>query len=249
MSMQVNSVAIADRTGLAAYVKFQREQLKWKRELLAPMAGVSLSTIDRIERIERVECGEPVRPAAPQSVAGALGLERDAFTRPRPELNEREQADWLDRMRIWLETHVPVKVALLRNEAQLRSLAETQFVVFDGDLGEAAADDLGELRDCLDLAGFILGTVDGTISPPPERGFRMRTLYADIFAHVLEMERRHEAVCLVGTYTAETDIEYLSKAHVGVLALRSKRYNPAAIKGDTLFAERRIDRGSVAWDR
>lgn len=241
--MQINSMAIADRTGLAAYVRFQREQLKWKRDLLASMAGVSLSTIERIER------AEPVRSAALQSVAGALGLERDTFTRPRPELSEREQADWMDRMRIWLETHVPVKVAPLRNEAQLRSLAETQFVVFDSDLGEAAADDLGELREWLDLAGFIRGTVDGTISPPPERGFRMRTLYADIFAHVREMERRHDAVCLVGSYAAETDIEYLTDAQVGVLALRSKVNNPAAIKVDTLFAERRINRRSVAWDR
>lgn len=241
--MQMNSMAEADRIGLAAYVKFQREQLKWKRGLLASMAGVSLSTVERIER------GEPVRPDALQSVAGALGLERDAFTRPRPELDERQQAEWLDRLRTWLETHVPVKVAPLRNEAQLRSLAKTQFVVFDSDLGEAAADDLGELREWLDLAGFIRGTMDGTISPPPERGFRMRTLYADIFAHVQEMERRHGAVCLVGSYAAETDFRHVPEAQVGVLALRSKLNNPAAIKIDTLFADRRIDRGSVVWDR
>lgn len=142
-----------------------------------------------------------------------------------------------------------MKVAPLRNEAQLRSLAETQFVVFDSDLGEAAADDLGELREWLDLAGFIRGTTDGTISPPPERGFRMRTLYADILAHVRQLERRHCAVCLVGSYAAETDIEYLTEAQVSVLALRSKVNNPAAIKVDTLFAERRINHGSIAWDR
>ncbi len=241
--MQMNSMADADRIGLAAYVKFQREQLKWKRGLLASMAGVSLSTVERIER------GEPVRPDTLQSVAGALGLERAAFTRPRPELDEQQQAEWLDRLRTWLETHVPVKVAPLRNEAQLRSLAESQFVVFDSDLGEAAAEDLGELREWLDLAGFIRGTMDGTISPPPERGFRLRTLYADIFAHVQEMERRHGAVCLVGSYAAETDFRHLPEAQVGVLALRSKLNNPAAIKIDTLFADRRIDRGSVAWDR
>lgn len=243
MSMQMNSMAEADRTGLAAYVKLQRKQLKWKREVLASMAGVSLSTIERIER------GEQVRPAALQSVACALGLERDAFTRPRPELDERQQAEWLDHMRTWLETHVPVKVAPLRNEAQLRSLAETQFVVFDSDLGEAAADDLGELREWIDLAGFIRCTVDGTIAPQPERGFRMRTLYADIFAHVREMERRHVAVCLVGSYMAETDLRHLPEAQVGVLALRSRVNNPAAIKVDTLFANRRIDLGSVAWVR
>jgi transcriptional regulator with XRE-family HTH domain len=243
MSMQMNSMAAADGTGLAAYVKFQREQLKWKRELLASMAGVSLSTVERIER------GELVRPAALQSIAGALGLERDVFTRPRLELDEQQQAEWLDRLRTWLETHVPVKVAPLCNEAQVRSLAETQFVVFDSDLGDAAADDLVELREWLNLAGFIRGTVDGSISPPPERGFRMRMLYTDIFAHVREMERQHGAVCLVGSYAAETDFRHVPEAQVGVLALRSKVNNPAAIKVDTLFADRRIDRGSVAWDR
>lgn len=92
MSMKMNSMAEADRAGLAAYVKLQRGQLKWKRELLASMAGVSLSTIERIER------GEVVRPAALQSVAVALGLQPDAFTRPRAELDERQQAEWLDRL-------------------------------------------------------------------------------------------------------------------------------------------------------
>ena len=72
-------------------------------------------------------------------------------------------------------------------------------------------------------------------------------LYRDIFGHVRAMEARHRAVCLVGTYVAETELPSLPGAEVGVLALRSRDLNPAAGKIDVLFAECRIARGSIAW--
>lgn len=242
MNEQVGSMAIEDPKGLAAFVKLQRGQLRWKRGLLASMAGVSLSTIERVER------GEVVRPDSLEQIAEALGQERDAFTRPRARLSEAEQQAWLERCLGFLKTHVPVKVARLSHERQLRALSSTQFVVFDSDLGEVALDDLAELREWLDLTGFIRGTAEGTFSPPPERGFRMRSLYADVFAHVREMERRHNAVCLVGTYLAETDLPLVPEAKIGVLGLRSRKSNPAAGKIDVLFAERRIAREAIAWD-
>lgn len=231
-----------DPKTLGAYVKLQRGQLRWKRGLLASIAGVSLSTIERVER------GDPVRPAALERIAIALGLEGDTFTRPRRQLTEAEQATWLQRTFGWMKTHVPVPVAPLRHERQIRALAATQFMIFDSDLGDDAADDLAELREWLDLTGFIRGTADGTFSPPPEPGFRMRSLYTDVFEHAHGMERRHRAVCLVGIYQVETDLPLLPEAEVGILALRSKRRNPAAAKIGQLFAERRIARGSIAWD-
>jgi transcriptional regulator with XRE-family HTH domain len=242
MSNRFGNMAEEDPKGLGAYVKLQRGHLRWKRELLASMAGISLSTVERVER------GDPVRPAALERIALALGLDSDTFTRPRMQLTEVEQQAWLERSFGWLKTHVPVKVAQLRHERQLRSLSATQFVVFDSDLGSAAADDLAELREWLDFTGFIRGTADGTFSPPPEPGFRMRSLYADVFEHVRNMERRHRAVCLVGTYMADTDLPLLPEAEIGVLALRSKERNPAAAKIDVLFAERRIVREAIAWD-
>lgn len=231
-----------DPKGLGVYIKLQRGQLRWKRELLASMAGVSLSTVERVER------GDPVRPAALERIAVALGLDNDTFTRSRRQLTEVEQQAWLERSFGWLKTHVPVKMAQLCHERQLRSLSATQFVVFDSDLGSDAADDLAELREWLDLTSFIRGTADGTFSPPSEPGFRMRSLYADVFEHARDMERRHRAVCLVGTYMADTDLPLLPEAEIGVLALRSKERNPAAAKIDVLFAERRIAREAIAWD-
>lgn len=242
MSNRAGHMAEEDPKGLGAYVKLQRGQLRWKQELLASMAGVSLSTVERVER------GDPVRPAALERIAVALGLDNDTFTRSRMQLTEVEQQAWLERSFGWLKTHVPVKVAQLRYERQLRSLSATQFVVFDSDLGSDAAGDLAELREWLDLTGFIRGTADGTFAPPPEPGFRMRGLYADVFEHVSDMERRHRAVCLVGTYMADTDLPLLPEAEIGVLALRSKERNPAAAKIDVLFAERRIAREAIAWD-
>lgn len=242
MSNRTRNMASEDPKALGAYVKLQRGQLHWKRELLAFMAGVSLSTVERVER------GDPVGDGALQRIATALGLEQDIFTRPRQPLNDVEQQAWLDRCYTFLTTHVPVKVAPLRHERQLRLLADVQFVVFDSDLGSEAADDLAELREWLDLTGFIRGTADGTFLPPPEPRFRMRRLYEDVFEHAHAMERRHRAVCLVGTYMAETDLSLLPQAEIGVLSLRSKERNPAAAKIEVIFAERKIAREAIAWD-
>lgn len=242
MSDANGGMAADDPKGLAAYVRLQRGQLRWKQGLLASRAGVSLSTVQRVER------GDAVGTAALAGIAGALGLDPDAFTRSRAPLTEEEQRDWFRRNFGWLEERVPVKVARLVRQPQLRALAATQFVVFDSDLGPVVAEDLGELREWLDLAGFLRGSAEGVFSPPPDRGVRMRTLYRDIFEHVRTIETRHRAVCLVGTYVAETDLPLMPSADVGVLALRSRELNPAAGKIDVLLAERRIARGSIAWD-
>lgn len=145
----------------------------------------------------------------------------------------------------WLTTHVPVKLAPLRHERQLRALSSTQFVVLDSDLGDAVGDDLAELREWLDLTAFVRATADGIVSPPPERGFRMRSPHADVFEHARDMKRRHRAVCLVGTYMAQTDMPLMPEADIGVLALRSREANPAAGKINVLFAERRIAKEAI----
>lgn len=57
-----------------------------------------------------------------------------------------------------------------------------------------------------------------------------------------------QAVCLVGTYTAETDNPRFGDAEIAVLALRSKDRNPAAAKIDTLWAERKMLWSAVSRD-
>ncbi len=52
--------------------------------MLASMAGVSLSTIERVER------GEQVRAGSLEKIALALGQEQHAFTRHRRQLSDDE---------------------------------------------------------------------------------------------------------------------------------------------------------------
>ena len=67
----MGSMAVDDPKWLAAFVKLKHGQLRWKRGLVASMAGVSLSTIERVER------GDAVRPHALERIVAALGHERD----------------------------------------------------------------------------------------------------------------------------------------------------------------------------
>lgn len=104
-----------------------------------------------------------------------------------------------------------------------------QFVVFDSDLGSDAAGNLAKLREWLDLTGFIRGTADGTFAPPSEPGFRMRSLYADVFEHVCGMERRHRAVCLIGTYMADIDLPLCRRPRLVCWRLDQRSVSPPVL--------------------
>ena len=100
-------------------------------------------------------------------------------------------------------------------------------VLMDSDLGSQAAAAVAELREWVNLTGFIRAEMAGIIGPRPERSFRIRRLYGDILRHVAALERTHKAVCLCGLYTAPTDVKSPAEAKVGVIAIRSRDLNPA----------------------
>jgi transcriptional regulator with XRE-family HTH domain len=219
---------------IAFFVKTQRGFRYWKQQTLAAMAGISLSTIERVER------GEPVAPNSLRKIATALGFPADYMTAPRRQLTEAEAVTAVRESLAWMDGRVEVSVAPLTTERQLRELASSDMVVMDSDLGKAVADDLAELQEWLDLAGFMRSKNAALIGPKPDRGFRMRELYSDLFAHLDRLQARHRAVCLVGTYTAETDYMAIPTATVAVIALRSKVQNPAVAKFKALWCEQKL---------
>lgn len=219
---------------IAFFVRMQRGLWRWKQPTLAAMSGVSLATVQRIER------GETVSTENLSKVAVALGFAADYLTAPRHKLPEDEAIRTLENSLAWMKGKVEVSVAPLHTEKQLRALSSTDMIVLDSDLEGEAADDLAELREWLDLISFMRCCNSGLIAPKPDRSFRIRELYDDLFRCLKEVHRRHQCVCLVGTYTAQTDAPKIPMATVAVMALRSKVRNPAAAKLGVLWCEQRI---------
>lgn len=220
--------------GIAFFVKMQRHHWRWKQPVLAAMAGVSLSTVQRVER------GESVSTDNLSKIAVALGFPADYLTTPRRKLSEQEAMQRLADSVAWMEGMVEVPFTQLTMERQLRELASTDMIVLGSDLDDDAAGDLDELREWLDLIGFMHCCQAGQIGPKPERSFRMRDLYGDLFQHLARMQAQHRAVCLVGTYTAETDSPNFPTATIAAVSLRSKVRNPAAAKLTTGWCEQKV---------
>ena len=220
---------------IAGFVKLQRAIYGWKRETLAALAKVSLSTVERVER------GETVRASSLEKLALALNQRRDAFTALRVPLSPEEALASLVDSFSWMEGKVPVEVAPLRRETQLRALAETDVILITSDLeGEDAACEVDGLREYLDLTSFVR-VEDGTLLPKRERSFCLRNLYKDVLAAVENLERKFKAVCLVGTFAARSSSPGDSAIRVAVVAVRSRERNPGAVNIKRLMAEGTVD--------
>jgi len=128
---------------IAFFVKMQRHHWRWKQPVLAAMAGVSLSTVQRVER------GESVSTDNLSKIAVALGFPADYLTTPRRKLSEQEAMQRLADSVAWMEGMVEVPLTQLTMERQLRELASTDMIVLGSDLDDDAAGDLDELREWL----------------------------------------------------------------------------------------------------
>ncbi len=219
---------------LAFFVRMQRGLLRWKQQTLAAMANVSLSTIERVER------GDTVAVESLNKIAIALGFPDEYLTATRRKLTEAEALESIHESLAWMDGRLEVPVAPLTKERQIRDLATADMLVMDSDLGEIVEDDLFELREWFELVGFMRCTQTGLIGPKPDRGFRMRELYGSLLAHLAQIQTSHRAVCLVGTYTANTDYPIVPTATVAVIALRSTIKNPACAKINVLWCEQKF---------
>lgn len=223
-----------DAAAIANFVKVQRLFYGWKQDMLASMAEVSLSTVQRVER------GKRVRPAQLRKLAAALGQPEDELLRERVRPTPESAAANLVAMFDWTDDRVPVVVAPFRSEPQLRAILTTHSLLFTSDLEPDAAADLAELREWLDLAAFVEAERHGVIGPKPGRGFRVRTLWRDLLACAARLEQTHRAVVLTGSYEAVPTQEG-EPILIALLAVRCRQRNPAAATIRTLWADAKVD--------
>lgn len=213
---------------------------QWKQATLASFAGVSLSTIERIER------GEPVSKESLDRVAVALGYSAGDFTTPRVPLGAEQSFTKLEESLARFADRVSVPVRPLRTQPQILALARCNYFLVDGShLDEKYQDDIRNIREWLDLTGFILGEEKEGLSDGG-RPVRLRQLYADVLRAVLEVERRAYAVALCGTYTAKTNDKRVQTTDVALVAFFPKLTDPGAIKREVLLAPDTID-VHAAW--
>lgn len=241
MRSDLNNTFTLDSKAIANFVKLQRLFLGWKQETLASMAGVSLATVQRVER------GVRVRPAQLRKLAVALHQPADTFTKERPRPTPIEVEQNLASMFSWAEGRVPVSVAPFKTERQLRALLTTDALLFTSDLEQKADNDLAELREWLDLAGFIQAERSGLIGPEPGRDLKVRRLWRDILDCVERLQRSYRAVILTGVYDAEPTYGR-EPITIGAVAVRSLEKNPAASKISTLWADAKVDETQMHYD-
>jgi transcriptional regulator with XRE-family HTH domain len=232
---------VLDEDDIANFVKLQRTFYGWKQDMLAAEAGVSLATVSRVER------GQKVRPAQLRKLAHALGKPEDEFVRERVRLPPEKAVANFFEMFAWTEGRVPVKVAPFRTEIQLRAILATFSMLLDSDLGDDAADDVADLREWLSLASFVQAERWGAIGTKPDRDFRVRRLWREVLDCVERLERTHAAVVLTGTYVAES-MKSGEPITIAIVAIRSRRHNPAASKIPTLWAHSKVDEEQILTD-
>lgn len=225
---------VLDEAAIANFVKLQRTFNGWKQDMLAAEAGVSLATVSRVER------GQKVRPAQLRKLARALGKPEDEFVRERVRPTPEEATANFVEIFAWTEGRVPVAVAPFRTERQLRATLATYSLLLDSDLDYDAADDVAELREWLDLASFVQSEREGVIGPKPDRNFRVRRLWRDVLDCIERLERTNAAVVLAGIYAAES-MKSGEPVTIAVIAIRSRRRNPAASTITTLWADAKVD--------
>jgi len=230
-----------DGEAIANFVRLQRMFFGWKQDMLASEADVSLATVQRVER------GVRVRPAQLRRIAKALRQPEDEFLRERVRPTHEEAAANFAATFDWMHGRTPVAVAPLRTEAQLRVIVMTQALLLVDDLEPEAAADVDELREWLGLAASVQAERHGLLGSKPDRHLPVRPLWRDILACAERIERTHCAAILAGTYEAEP-MNGQGAIPIAIIAIRSRRRNPAAATIRSLWADAKVDERQMLAD-
>lgn len=210
---------------IAFHLRYARKMRQLKKDALAHMAGVSLSTIERVERADNVsdECLD--------KIAVALGQEPGYYTAKRRPIPQQEAAEKFE------ETYgemQQVEVAPLRKQTQVRELATCHgFLINRPGLDATFDGDIANLTEWFDLASFVLN--EFTDGGNGGKG-RRRELYNSVLNTVTALERRGVTV-LAGTMAApQPDIPDWK---IGIISISLKETDPGAIKRRVVLVDRR----------
>jgi len=165
---------------IAFLVIMGRKARALKQSALADLASVSLSTLERIER------GDPVSAEALEKVTAALGMPADYFTAPRLPRTHEEMAEDFRREP---SNPVLIKVAPLRNQAQLRALTACEtLLMFPSDDEAATVEAMRSLAEWIDFLGFVLNEhkIFKDLKPSRDR----RAVYQSVLDHVAGLQAR-----------------------------------------------------------
>lgn len=219
----VLGVAAAPPAPLVGFcVRMQRGMRQLKRDALASMAGVSLSTVERVER------GETVERASLEKIAAALGLEPGYFTQPRPPATPQEMEAWLTN----LEKQKVVQVRPIKTQAQVRALVECHsYMPMAPDPQEIYRNDIAGLVEWLDLGAFLRSDTDFT---PRDEKVRFRKLYTDILGYIQSLERK--GLNILGG-VLHHPVKDIPEWKIAVLSISSKATDPGASKRRAMLVD------------
>ena len=231
------------RSSIAFCVAWSREMKQLSVQALASMAGVSPSSIERIER------GERVSDETLCKVAVAVNQDEDAFTAERIPLGQDEVKQTLEAWVAPYKGMTIVPVSHFTKQRKVRELSRCDGVLFHGSLlRDKAQSPLEDLREWIDLAGFIRATQENDAFIRSEPFTRMREFNKDVLAAVREVERAGHVTALTGCYDAEwlcrdpiNGASHTMPIKVGLVAFFPKETDPCAIRRQILWAPKQIE--------
>ena len=223
---------------IAFFVRWVRGNRQLKKQSLASLAGVSLSTVERIER------GEAVAPDLIDRVGQVLGYEPGYLTAPRAPLDPQTAIEG------FVETYEhqqPVTVAPIRNQAQIRTLAHCHaYLPFVPEDDEDQRLALNGLIEYIDFVSFMLGN---DLVDPSTKDASRRELYADVLRYIDGMKRDGWTV-LAGVMEAPR--RNSPEWKLAVFSITSRAKDPGAPKRKALLVDKRIAQqppGPFPWER
>lgn len=222
---------------IAFFVRWVRGSRQLKKQALASLAGVSLSTVERIER------GETVTADLIDRVGKMLGYDAGYLTAPRTPIDPGTAIEG------FVETYEhlqPVTVAPIRTQAQIRTLAHCHaYLPFAPEDDDEQRHALNGLIEYIDLVSFMLGNglADGSAKEAPRR-----ELYADVLRYIDGIKRDGWTV-LGGIMDAPS--RNIPEWGLAVFSITSRAKDPGAPKRKTLLVDKRIAQqppGPFLWE-
>lgn len=222
---------------VAFFIRWVRGARQLKKESLASIAGVSLSTIERVER------GETVSSDVLERIGMALGYEAGYLTAPRTPLDEATAQQQLIEAYQYLE---PVPVSPIKTQLDVRKLAQCHaYLPFVPEEDECQRDAVMGLIEYIDFVSFVrneAGTGRGWEEPS------RRALYADVLAHVERLKRNGWAI-IAGVMPSPRPL--FPEWKLAVLSITSRTKDPGAPKRKVLLVDKRLAEqkpGPFPWE-
>lgn len=228
----ISGVAATPPPSLVGFtVRMQRGMRQLKREALASLAGVSLSTMERVER------GETVDPASLDKIAVALGWEPGYFSRPLMPATQQDMEAWATN----LSNQAVVQVRPIKTQTQVRELMSCHsYLPMAPNPQEDYQDNIAGLVEWLDLGAFLRS--DMTVMPSDEK-VRYRKLYGDVLGYIQGLERKGYTV-LGGVL--HHPIREIPDWKIAIISISSKTTDPGASKRRAMLVDTSILPKSVS---